>query len=61
MSPSVCTATELLAGLDAFDMASSKTNIPLTDFVETYLARSRADLELNRQQALREAAKPFLR
>src|SRR5262245_54741452 len=38
MSPSVGTAKELLARLVAFDTTSSKTNIPLIDFVEAYLA-----------------------
>jgi hypothetical protein len=61
MSPSVSTAKELLARLVAFDTASNKTTIPLIDFVETYLAGSRGDLGLNRQEALREAAKPFFR
>jgi acetylornithine deacetylase len=37
MSPSVSTAKELLARLVAFDTTSSKTSIPLIDFVETYL------------------------
>ena len=39
MSPSVSTAKELLARLVAFDTTSSKTNIPLIDFVEAYLAQ----------------------
>ena len=39
MSPSVSTAKELLARLVAFDTTSHKTNIPLIDFVEEYLAR----------------------
>ncbi len=38
MSPSVSTAKELLARLVAFDTTSHKTNIPLIDFVEAYLA-----------------------
>ncbi len=38
MSPSVSTAKELLARLVAFDTTSHKTNIPLIDFVEKYLA-----------------------
>ncbi len=41
MSPSpgtLDTAKELLARLVAFDTTSSKTNIPLIDFVEAYLA-----------------------
>ena len=38
MSPSVSTAKELLARLIAFDTTSHKTNIPLIDFVEVYLA-----------------------
>jgi len=38
MSPSVDTAKELLARLVAFDTTSSKTNIPLIEFVEAYLA-----------------------
>jgi acetylornithine deacetylase len=38
MSPSVGTAKELLARLVAFDTTSHKTNIPLIDFVEAYLA-----------------------
>jgi acetylornithine deacetylase len=38
MSPSVSTAKELLARLIAFDTTSHKTNIPLIDFVEMYLA-----------------------
>jgi acetylornithine deacetylase len=38
MSPSVSTAKELLARLVAFDTTSSKTNIPLIEFVEAYLA-----------------------
>ena len=36
--PSVGTAKELLARLVAFDTTSHKTNIPLIDFVEAYLA-----------------------
>ena len=36
--PSVSTAKELLARLVAFDTTSVKTNIPLIDFVEAYLA-----------------------
>jgi acetylornithine deacetylase len=39
MSPSVSTAKELLARLVAFDTTSHKSNIPLIDFVEGYLAR----------------------
>jgi acetylornithine deacetylase len=39
MSPSVSTAKELLARLVAFDTTSDKTNIPLIDFVEAYLAK----------------------
>ena len=39
MSPSVSTAKELLARLVAFDTTSHKTNIPLIDFVEAYLAK----------------------
>jgi acetylornithine deacetylase len=39
MSPSVSTAKELLARLVAFDTTSHKTNIPLIDFVEAYLAQ----------------------
>jgi acetylornithine deacetylase len=38
MSPSVSTAKELLARLVAFDTTSHKTNLPLIDFVEKYLA-----------------------
>ena len=38
MSPSVSTAKELLARLVAFDTTSHKTNLPLIDFVEDYLA-----------------------
>ena len=38
MSASVSTAKELLARLVAFDTTSHKTNIPLIDFVEDYLA-----------------------
>ena len=38
MSPSVSTAKELLARLVAFDTTSHKTNIPLIEFVEAYLA-----------------------
>ena len=41
MSPSVSTAKELLARLVAFDTTSHKTNIPLIDFVEAYLAGAR--------------------
>jgi acetylornithine deacetylase len=39
MSPSVSTAKELLARLVAFDTTSHKTNIPLIEFVEAYLAQ----------------------
>ena len=39
MSPSLGTAKELLARLVAFDTTSAKTNIPLIEFVEAYLAR----------------------
>jgi hypothetical protein len=39
MSPSVSTAKELPARLVAFDTTSHKTNIPLIDFVEAYLAK----------------------
>jgi acetylornithine deacetylase len=38
MSPSVSTAKELLARLVAFDTTSHKTNIPLIEWVEAYLA-----------------------
>ena len=38
MSPSIGTAKELLARLVAFDTTSHKTNIPLIEFVEAYLA-----------------------
>jgi len=38
MSPSVSTAKELLARLVAFDTTSFRTNIPLIEFVEAYLA-----------------------
>ncbi len=38
MSATASTAKELLARLVAFDTTSSKTNIPLIDFVEAYLA-----------------------
>jgi acetylornithine deacetylase len=38
MSASVGTAKELLARLVAFDTTSSKTNIPLIEWVEAYLA-----------------------
>jgi acetylornithine deacetylase len=38
MNASVDTAKELLARLVAFDTTSSKTNIPLIEFVEAYLA-----------------------
>jgi acetylornithine deacetylase len=38
MSVSVGTAKELLARLVAFDTTSAKTNIPLIEFVESYLA-----------------------
>src|SRR6185369_15067194 len=37
-APTLSTAKELLARLVAFDTTSSKTNIPLIAFVETYLA-----------------------
>jgi hypothetical protein len=43
MSPSVSTAKELLARLVAFDTTSHKTNIPLIDFVEAYLALAELD------------------
>ena len=38
MTPSVGTAKELLARLVSFDTTSAKTNIPLIEFVEAYLA-----------------------
>jgi len=38
MSPSLATAKELLARLVAFDTTSFRTNIPLVEFVEAYLA-----------------------
>jgi len=38
MTPSVGTAKELLARLVSFDTTSAKTNIPLIEFVEGYLA-----------------------
>jgi len=38
MHPNVSTAKELLARLVAFDTTSAKTNIPLIEFVEAYLA-----------------------
>jgi acetylornithine deacetylase len=38
MSPTLSTAKELLARLVAFDTTSSRTNIPLIEFVESYLA-----------------------
>lgn len=38
MSPSIDTAKELLAKLVSFDTTSSKTNIPLIEWVEGYLA-----------------------
>ena len=38
MSASASTAKEVLARLVAFDTTSSKTNIPLVEFVEAYLA-----------------------
>jgi hypothetical protein len=38
MSATASTAKELLARLVAFDTTSSKTNIPLIDFVEAYLS-----------------------
>jgi acetylornithine deacetylase len=38
MSPSVSTVKELLARLVGFDTTSVKTNIPLIEFVEAYLA-----------------------
>ena len=37
-APTLGTAKELLARLVAFDTTSAKTNIPLIDFVEAYLA-----------------------
>ena len=37
-APTLSTAKELLARLVAFDTTSPKTNIPLIDFVEAYLA-----------------------
>ena len=39
MSASLATAKELLARLVAFDTTSHKTNIPLIEFVEAYLAK----------------------
>ncbi len=39
MIATASTAKELLARLVAFDTTSSKTNIPLIEFVETYLAQ----------------------
>jgi acetylornithine deacetylase len=39
MSASLANAKELLARLVAFDTTSHKTNIPLIEFVEAYLAR----------------------
>jgi acetylornithine deacetylase len=39
MSATASTAKELLARLVAFDTTSSKTNIPLIEFVEAYLAK----------------------
>lgn len=39
MSASAANAKELLARLVAFDTTSSKTNIPLIEFVEAYLAK----------------------
>jgi acetylornithine deacetylase len=39
MSASLAHAKELLARLVAFDTTSHKTNIPLIEFVEAYLAR----------------------
>jgi acetylornithine deacetylase len=38
MSPSIDTAKELLARLVSFDTTSSNTNIPLIEWVESYLA-----------------------
>ncbi len=39
MSARLATAKELLARLVAFDTTSTKTNIPLIEFVEEYLTR----------------------